>query len=90
MGYRFEIRDFCVNPGKSASVLIANVGVAPIYRDAWVAVEGVRGSFNLRGLMPGESTWVQIECNASSSSKPAIECDHLVKGQKIEYQASVK
>ena len=49
MGYRFEIRDFCVNPGKSASVLIANVGVAPIYRDAWVAVEGVRGSFNLRG-----------------------------------------
>ncbi len=90
MGYRFEIRDFCVNPGKSASVLIANVGVAPIYRDAWVAVEGVRGSFNLRGLMPGESTWVQIECNASSSSKPSIECDHLVKGQKIEYQASVK
>lgn len=90
MGYRFEIRDFCVNPGKSASVLIANVGVAPIYRDAWVAVEGVRGSFNLRHLMPGESTWIQIECNASSSSKPAIECDHLVPGQKIEYQASVK
>ena len=90
MGYRFEIKDFCVNDGVSASVLISNVGVAPIYRDAWVAVDGVRGSFNLRGLMPGESTWIQIQCPASASSKPSIECDHLVKGQKIEFQASVK
>lgn len=90
MGYRFEIQDFYVNPGKSASVLIENVGVAPIYRDAYVAVDGVRGSFNLRHLMPGESTWIQIQCPATKASKPSIECDHLVKGQKIEYQASVK
>lgn len=90
MGYRFEIKDFCVNPGESASVLIENIGVAPIYRDAWVAVEGVRGGFNLRHLMPGEYTWIQIACPATSTSKPTIECDHLVKGQKIEYQASVK
>ena len=48
MGYRFEIRDFCVNPGQSASVLIANVGVAPIYRDAYVAVDDEIGLFNLR------------------------------------------
>ena len=90
MGYRFEVRDFCVNPGVSASVLIANVGVAPIYKDAFVAVEGVRGSYNLRFLLPGESTWIQIQCASTTSSKPTIECDHLVKGQKIEYQASVK
>ena len=90
MGYRFEIKDFCVNPGKSASVFIENVGVAPIYRDAYVAVEGVKGSFNLRNLMPGKSTWIQIKCNATSASRPTIECAHLVKGQKIEYQASVK
>lgn len=90
MGYRFEIQDFCVNTGNSASVLIANVGVAPIYRDAYVAVDGVKGSFNLRHLMPGEYTWIQIAYPATSTSKPTIECDHLVKGQKIEYQASVK
>ena len=90
MGYRFEIKDFCVNDGVSASVLISNVGVAPIYRDAWVAVDGVRGSFNLRNLMPGESTWITIDCPATKASKPSIECDHLVKGQKIEYQASVE
>lgn len=90
MGYRFEIRDFKVTEGKSAEVVIANVGVAPIYRDAFVEVEGVRGDLNLRTLMPGEEATVTIACNASTSSRPAIACDHLVEGQEIQYQADIK
>ena len=90
MGYRFEIRDFQVKEGQSASVLIANVGVAPIYRDAFVEVEGTRGDFNLRTLMPGEETWVTIPCKAKLTSRPVIACDHLVSGQEIQYQADIK
>ena len=90
MGYRFEIRDFKVTEGKSAEVVIANVGVAPIYRDAFVEVEGVRGELNLRTLMPGDEATVTIACNASTSSRPAIACDHLVEGQEIQYQADIK
>ena len=90
MGYRFEIRDFKVTEGKNAEVVIANVGVAPIYRDAFVEVEGVRGELNLRTLMPGEEATVTIACNASTSSRPAIACDHLVEGQEIQYQADIK
>lgn len=90
MGYRFEIKDYLVDEGKSASVLIANVGVAPIYRSAFVSVEGVKGSYDLKDLMPGEEKWVNIACKATSKSVPAIACDHLVSGQKIQYQANVK
>ena len=90
MGYRFEVRDFKVLEGKSAEVLIANVGVAPIYRDAFVEVEGVRGDLNLRTLMPGDEAWVTIACDAKTSSRPAIACDHLVEGQEIQYQADIK
>ena len=90
MGYRFEIRDYQVKEGESASVLIANVGVAPIYRDAFVEVEGVRGDCNLRTLMPGEKTWVTIPCAATLQSRPVIACDHLVAGQEIQYQADIK
>ncbi len=90
MGYRFEIRDFQVKEGEGASVLIANVGVAPIYRSAFVEVEGVRGDFDLRTLMPGDEAWVTIPCNATSASRPSIACDHLVPGQEIQYQADVK
>jgi len=90
MGYRFEIRDFRIKEGEGAAVLVANVGVAPIYRDAFVAVEGVRGSYNLRSLMPGDEAWVVIPCRATSASRPALVSDHLVSGQEIQYQADIK
>ena len=90
MGYRFEIRDFQVKEGELAAVRIANVGVAPIYRDAFVEVEGVRGDLNLRTLMPGDEAWVTIACKASKTSRPAIACDHLVSGQEIQYQADIQ
>lgn len=89
MGYRFCVRDFLVKEGGGAAVLIANEGVAPIYRDAYVEVEGVRGEYNLRSLMPGEEKWVTVSVpEAGPSSVPKIVCDHLVRGQKIEYSAS--
>ena len=90
MGYRFEIRDFQVKEGEGAAVRIANVGVAPIYRDAYVEVEGVRGDLNLSALMPGDEAWVIIPCKASTASRPAIACDHLVSGQEIQYQADIQ
>ena len=90
MGYRFEIRDFQVKEGEGAAVRIANVGVAPIYRDAFVEVEGVRGDLNLRTLMPGDEAWVTIRCKATTASRPSIACDHLVSGQEIQYQADIK
>ena len=91
MGYRFRIRDYLVKDG-SASVLIANEGVAPIYRDAWVEVGGIRGKFNLRTLMPGAEQWVRIDGGGiSASSRPSIACDHLVPGQAgIEFDADVR
>ena len=90
MGYRFEIRDFQVKDGEMAAVRIANVGVAPIYRDAFVEVEGVRGDLNLRTLMPGDEAWVTIPCKATMASRPTIACDHLVAGQEIQYQADIQ
>lgn len=91
MGYHFAIRDFKIKPGEGAGVLIANTGVAPIYRDAYVAVGGVRGEYNLRQLLPGKEAWVAINNpSVTASSSPTIECDHLVPGQRIQYDADVK
>ena len=91
MGYRFAVKDFKIKPGEGAGVLIANTGVAPIYRDAYVAVGGVRGEYNLRHLMPGKEAWVAIKNpSVTASSSPSIECAHLVSGQRISYDADVK
>jgi hypothetical protein len=90
MGYKFEIKDFRVK-GNEAAVLIGNIGVAPIYRDAYVAVGGVKGEYSLKRLMPGEETWVHVKgAGVSADAKPEIVCDHLVPGQKIEYKANVE
>ena len=86
MGYRFEIRDFVI--GENARILIANVGVAPIYRDAFVELDGVKGELNLRTLMPGEEAWITFP-HATLASVPHIVCDHLVEGQEIQYQADI-
>ena len=86
MGYRFEIRDYVI--GENARILVANVGVAPIYRDAFVELDGVRGELNLRTLMPGDEAWVTFP-HATLGSVPRIVCDHLVKGQEIQYQADI-
>ena len=89
MGYKFRIRDFRVGDGKAA-LLVANVGVAPIYRDAFVAVDGVRSTYNLSALMPGNEVWVEVSASGlSAKSVPTIECDHLVSGQKICFEADI-
>ena len=89
MGYRFRIEDYRIC-GNTAAIKIANVGVAPIYRDAWVAVDGVRSDWSLAGLMPGKSKWLEVTVpGLSESSVVSIECDHLVKGQKIRYEADL-
>ena len=90
MGYSFTVKDFMVKDSM-ASVCIENSGVAPIYRDAFVTVNGVRSSWSLQQLMPGESYWVEVRDSSISIDKctVSIECDHLVPGQKIEFSADV-
>ena len=90
MGYKFEIKDFRVK-GNEAAVLISNIGVAPIYRDAYVSVGGVKGEYSLKNLMPGQDQWIYVKGDGvSAQAVPAIECAHLVPGQKIEYDADIK
>lgn len=90
MGYKFRIKDFRIS-GDKAAVLIANVGVAPIYRDAFVAVDGVRSPWSLAGLMPGRQMWLEFNVpGLSAGGSPSIECDHLVPGQKIGFLADIE
>lgn len=91
MGYRFEILDFRVKEGVGSGVLVKNSGVAPIYHDAYVCVNGIRSKYNLRSLMPGESVWVSVEDRKISGSPAlSIACDRLVPGQVIGYDADVR
>jgi hypothetical protein len=87
-GYKFRVLAFEAN-AKQSHVSITNIGVAPIYHDAFVAVNGVRARESLLGLLPGERRTVNIAAGGKSP-KLTIACDRLVPGQVIEFEADLK
>ena len=86
-GYKFKVTDFKTNEN-SAKVTVENTGVAPIYYDAFVTVNGVRAAESLKALQAGDTREYQVE-SGGENPKLTIECDRLVPGQKIEYEADL-
>jgi len=87
-GYRFQITDFRVKDD-SAYVEIKNTGIAPIYRDAFVAVNGVRSDVTLKHLLP-DSIIQTIIPSGGLTPVVSIASDYLIQGQIIEFEANIE
>ena len=85
-GYKFRVTSFA-RTATQAKVTVKNEGVAPIYRDAYIAVNGTRGGESLKGLLPGDSVTAMIP--ATGDLELAIECDHTLPGRPIQYLADL-
>lgn len=86
-GYRFRINRFEA-AGKRSVVDIENSGIAPIYYDAFPAVNGVRSKQSLKGLLPGRTATFEIE-SGGLSPVLTIQSDRLVPGQQILFDADL-
>lgn len=86
-GYRFRVVAFASAAGVS-SVTVLNAGIAPIYQDAFPAVDGIRSAASLKGLAPGERREFRVPAGGPSP-RLSIECDRLVPGQRIEFEAEL-
>lgn len=90
LGYRFVILEKEISDG-IAKIHILNEGIAPIYRDAFVSVAGIRSDYSLKGLQPGDKKWITISSpEITSTSEISIECDYLVAGQTIHCHKPTK
>ena len=90
-GYKFEITGYAVNK-VSAAVRVKNIGIAPLYHNAYVTVKGVRSKTSLKGLLPGKEaiyTVSGIEIGDKESPEPTITSDKLLKDATIPYKASL-
>ena len=87
-GYRFKITDFRVK-NDSSYVEVTNTGIAPIYRDAYLAVNGVRSTISLKHLLP-DSTLHTFIPSGGTNPTLTIESDYLIPGQKIEFEADIE
>lgn len=86
-GYKLEVLAFRASE-THAEVDVRNFGIAPLYYDAWVAVDGVRANESLRGLLPGQTRTYAVAAGGASPTL-TIECDRLVAGQRIEFRADL-
>jgi hypothetical protein len=87
-GYKFKITEFKANDTTSL-VTVENTGVAPIYYDAFVTVNKVRSTKSIKYLQPGESAEYTVN-SGGENPQLSIECDRLVPGQRIEFDADLK
>ena len=90
-GYKFEITGYAVNK-ISAAVRVKNIGIAPLYHNAYVTVNGVRSEKSLKGLLPGEEatfTVAGLTIGDSETPELTITGDKLLKDATIPYKANL-
>jgi hypothetical protein len=87
-GYKFKVTNFKSN-NDASQITVENTGVAPIYYDAYMTVYGKRSSETLKFLQPGERRQFNVK-SGGRNPELTIECDRLVPGQKIEFEADIK
>jgi hypothetical protein len=87
-GYRFKITSYRSSPTQTL-IKVKNVGIAPLYYDAYLTVNSKKATTSLKYLQPGAEKEYLIDVAATVDSKVAIQCDRLVPGQKIEYEADL-
>lgn len=86
-GYKFRVEAFHVKED-SSRVTVRNLGIAPLYHDAYVAVNGVRSEISLKGLAPWTSAVFPVASGTAAGgpeSPLTIESDRLPEGAGIQY-----
>lgn len=86
-GYKFKLNSVKTKPG-STIIEIVNLGVAPIYTDAYLAVNGIRSAESLKLLAPDEAKTITIPEGGEGISI-TIESDDILPSQKIEYFGTI-
>ncbi|MGN1376041.1 MAG: DUF4832 domain-containing protein [Prevotella sp.] len=94
-GYHFKVTQ-CTTDGTTTKILVSNIGIAPLYRDAYFSIDGHRSETSLKGLLPDENLWISVPYgltlneNNTPVNKPIIVSDYILDSQKIEYEADIK
>jgi len=86
-GYSFSINEFATN-ATQAEVIVENTGIAPLYYDAYITVNGVRSTESLKGLLPNTPQKFIVE-SGGELPELTIESDDILPTQKIEFTADL-
>lgn len=86
-GYKFKLLSFQTKPDSSI-IEVTNVGVAPIYIDAFMTVNGVRSTESLKLLLP-DATKVFHIAAGGDNAVVTIESDEILSTEEIQYFGTI-
>ncbi len=89
-GYRFQITKYQVS-NIGAKITVKNIGIAPIYHDAYITIKNMRAEVSLKGLLPNEEKeyTVDVSINTTENLEPTITSDKILNGRTIPFQAKL-
>lgn len=88
-GYSYEVTDFLISD-TVAKISVKNTGIAPIYYDAFVTVNGTRSLVSLKTLFPDEIKEYTISFSETiQSTNLSIESDKILDTQEIQFNANL-
>ncbi len=86
-GYQFKLLEFKQHGLDYCSCYHQHWHSTDLY-DAYPAMRGVRSAESLKHLLPGQSKKFTIEATGQGEDF-SIQCDRLVPGQRIEFNADI-
>lgn len=86
-GYRYKVVQ-CATSDTITALTVTNVGVAPIYYDAYFAIGTQKSTISLRTVCPGDTIRMTFPGRLTNTKDIHIECDHLLPGKSIDYDAN--
>lgn len=93
VGYHFRVLQ-CHTSRHATRLLVTNTGTAPLYRDAYFAIDSKQSTTTLRGLLPGETREILIPAplrhdrNGLALQPPTIVSPHILPTQEIQYDGT--
>jgi hypothetical protein len=87
-GYKFKMVS-CKVSNDSTIITFKNIGIAPLYYDAYPTINNIKSKESLKLLQPGEAKIFTIPSGGNLSPDIIIESDRLVPGQVIQYEGTV-
>ena len=88
-GYHFKVLDV-LSDKDSTCIQVTNIGVAPIYQEAWLSIGQISSSDGLEQLMPGDTMWTTVLSTMLTGKPLSIYSPALLDNQVIEFEANVE
>ena len=85
-GYRLLVTR-CETNGEETRLTVYNEGVAPLYRDAYFAIDIVASATTLRGLLPKEQREIIIPAALTNGEALHVVSPYILPSQEIEFRA---